>query len=79
MDVLFEEDMEWIATDWNPKVMAAGVRYIALVTPENDSGAISQETYIENSENSCEEGLTIRQFEDIGSAKEWLREVLNNE
>lgn len=76
-EVVLQEDIAWIATNWNVRVYEAGIRYIALVQPEDELSSVNQETYIDDSEELTAKGLIIRQFIDVESAKKWLREVMN--
>ncbi|MBL6447706.1 hypothetical protein JMN32_15415 [Fulvivirga sp. 29W222] len=75
MEPLLEEDTMWIAREWNARVCEAGVRHIALITPESELAEMSHEVYEENLEIT-DDGLVVRTFADLASAKAWLKEVL---
>ncbi|UII35111.1 hypothetical protein LVD17_15015 [Fulvivirga ulvae] len=76
MSALFDEDITWIAEDWNVRMFQAGIMHIALIVPEDAFGGVSQEIYMEGSQELNQQGLQVRQFTDMESAKAWLREAL---
>ncbi|MTI25532.1 hypothetical protein [Fulvivirga kasyanovii] len=77
-EVISQEDIAWIASNWNARVFEVGVRHIALVPAEDELSSMSIETYIDSSEGAkLTKGLIIRQFIDVESAKKWLRDMMN--
>ncbi|WP_185155858.1 hypothetical protein, partial [Fulvivirga kasyanovii] len=75
-EVISQEDIAWIASNWNARVFEVGVRHIALVPAEDELSSMSIETYIDSSEGAkLTKGLIIRQFIDVESAKKWLRDM----
>lgn len=80
-DAFLEEDMLWVANDFNPRAYQAGLRYVAFVLTEDEYALanVSAETYTEYSLEEMGEQIVNRNFTDEELAKAWLREVLNSE
>lgn len=79
VDVRYSEsfdprDTEWIVNYWNPKAYEAGVRFVAVIMPENVFAMINIEDYTEQSVVSGT--LTIQHFDSMESARSWLKEVV---
>jgi hypothetical protein len=70
-------DQEWLVTDWNPWVYAAGVRYMAFVEAESVFGKISGKQYVTNVLQSERYTFHLRYLPTLAAAKEWLTEVLS--
>lgn len=79
-DVFQEEDMLWVANDFNPLAYQTGLRYVAFVLTEDEYAlaSVSAETYQDYSEKEMGERIIHQNFKDEESAKNWLREVLSN-
>src|SRR5688572_8968572 len=45
-----DKDTQWVADDWNPRAIKAGIEHVAFVLPENVFGKISVKKYSENNE-----------------------------
>ncbi|MEO1050551.1 MAG: hypothetical protein AAFX87_07985 [Bacteroidota bacterium] len=60
---------EWIATEWGPKIMDAGLRNFAMILSSNIFSEMSAKD-LETKQDS----FTMRSFVDIEDAKKWLKE-----
>ncbi|MBL6448267.1 hypothetical protein JMN32_18275 [Fulvivirga sp. 29W222] len=74
MEVIDPNDKEWVVNHWNIKAYEAGLRFVAFVLPENIFTLMNIEEYTEESTNNS--ALTIHHFNDVESAKNWLKEVV---
>lgn len=63
------EDQQWIAGDWMPRAMAAGLKAIANRVAQSHFGKIS----VEQIKRAKPEGLAIRSFDNLDSARTWLK------
>lgn len=61
-------DQDWIAHDWMPRAMDAGLHAVASVVPFSYSG----QRAIEPVHASVPPGLAIQSFESVEEAKRWL-------
>lgn len=62
------EDQAWVLEEWMPRAIAAGLRIAATKKPDGYFGRNSVE-YIQSNLPS---GITIRSFERLEDAREWL-------
>ncbi|WP_173108952.1 hypothetical protein [Paenibacillus qinlingensis] len=63
-----EEDTEWFAKEWLPKLLNAGIQYMAIVTPENTLTNIDMsQTFVRDTPE-----LSYHDFEDVHNAVGWL-------
>ncbi len=68
---------EWAAKDWNPRALSQGIRHVAFVLPRDVFGQMPVENYLEmNKENQSSAKMSTAMFEDLESAKNWLRNSL---
>lgn len=58
---------EWYATDWNPRAIEAGLRYMAVIVSPNIFTQLSLEGFIE-----LNPGYVVRSFQDTDAAETWL-------
>ncbi|MCA9907720.1 MAG: hypothetical protein KC519_03660 [Anaerolineae bacterium] len=65
-------DAEWGITNWNPRVVAAGWQYWAIVMPDKAVGKMNMQRFIDL---YAEQGLTIDIFDDANDALAWLESV----
>ena len=73
---LDEEGLKWVIEDWTPRAIAAGIKHMGVVIPENEWTKIAAEEYSESVKSTKEkEGLTTAYFKDVESAKNWFREI----
>ncbi|GAA0195849.1 hypothetical protein GCM10009122_60170 [Fulvivirga kasyanovii] len=79
-DAVAEADLQWIAADWNARLLEAGICYVAFVLSEDDYAfsSVSAESYQGFSEEEVGDQVINRNFQNEESAKAWLREVLSN-
>jgi hypothetical protein len=71
-----DTDTKWVADDWNPRALKAGIRHVAFVLPENVFGNASVKRYADNNEKK-EERMVVQMFGDLKTAKEWFRKLQN--
>jgi hypothetical protein len=64
-------DQHWIAREWMPRAIAAGLRTVASIKPRAYFG----QTSIRNILSFVPAGLAIRSFESLREARDWLRSV----
>jgi hypothetical protein len=62
------EDQTWIARDWMPRAVAAGLRLAANKSPEAYFGRLAVETI-----KASQSLLAIRSFEHFEEARRWLK------
>jgi hypothetical protein len=66
-----QEDEQWIAETWIPRLIDDGVRYGASVYPESTISDMEMKG-IEEEGNSIDDRYTFRAFQDRTRAIEWL-------
>ncbi|GAA4315047.1 STAS/SEC14 domain-containing protein [Nibribacter koreensis] len=59
--------VEWIATDWTPRAIAAGLRYFAHVVDKDSLAKLSSEEMKQSAD-----GFEMQIFGDIDEATAWL-------
>ncbi|MBN2040358.1 MAG: hypothetical protein JW864_09970 [Spirochaetes bacterium] len=71
--VLGREDQDWAGRVWNTQMLEAGWKYWAMVQPKSvtGTGKLFAEKMIKDYANL---GVTVKIFEDVDSALDWLRE-----
>ena len=69
---LSREDSEWSVLDWQPRAVAAGWKYWAIVQPESVLGQMNIERLAKNCANS---GITVRAFSTVDRALSWLEQI----
>ena len=62
-------DADWLAMDWVPRAVAAGLRHAALVTPAFELGHAPLQLVGER----LPQGLELQYFDQLDAAREWLR------
>lgn len=67
-----KEDGIWAMTDWNPRVVAAGWKYWAVVLPDKVLGQTNMNQFMKE---YIDQGLEVRVFEDADEALAWLESV----
>lgn len=70
---VLDEDLTWVMTDWADRAIAANIHYIALVLPDNEIVKLSQDYFDEDFKKY---GMTLKNFMDLESARQWLHNVL---
>jgi hypothetical protein len=66
------EDLVWGRTTWGPRVIAAGLKYWAIVPPKQTIGHMQMDQIVKDWSSL---GLTIQTFEDATAARAWLAAV----
>jgi hypothetical protein len=66
-----DKDVQWVADEWNPRALAAGIRHVAFVLPEKAFAVRSVQNYKEKSKEQTE--MTVQFFGKLEDAKEWFR------
>jgi hypothetical protein len=66
---LAPEDVEWGFNDWNPRTIAAGWKYWALVVPPE---VVAAGSLIPTIESLYKLGLRVMAFADLEEAIQWL-------
>ena len=74
-EMVVDDDIRWTVENWNGRAHKAGLRYNALIIPENSFLEVGASDYTETTEKAGE--ITVRQFLDMESAKAWLDGILN--
>jgi hypothetical protein len=67
--VYAEEDRNWSATHFRPRVIKAGMKFWAVLLPEKAIGQLNMREVIKVYE---EKGVTIKIFQDAVEAMKWL-------
>jgi hypothetical protein len=77
MKIITPEDQAWVEKDWLPRSKRAGLRYSALILPKSVVSTLAVNRIMERfTANGGKEVEIIRAyFEDVPSARAWLRSV----
>ena len=67
--VISEEDMQWTATEWRPRVIKGGWKFWALVLPEKAIGQLNMKRI---TKQYADTGVTVQLFNDPDEAMKWL-------
>lgn len=65
-----QADQQWTNQHWHPRAAAAGMRWVALVSPKAAVARLSLK-YIVTKVNNAD--LVFNNFDDIDAARVWLR------
>jgi hypothetical protein len=68
LPVIEPEDQDWIARDWMPRAVAAGLKLAANKSPEAYFGRLAVETI-----KASQSLLAIRSFDHFDEARRWLK------
>jgi hypothetical protein len=69
-----DKDTKWVADDWNPRAIKAGIFHVAFVLPENVFGGMSVKKYVENTDKKGD-SMVVQMFGNIDSAKSWFKSL----
>lgn len=69
-----DQDTAWVANEWNPRALKAGIRHVAFVLPENVFGNMSVKKYASNSEKKGDD-MIVQMFGTLDSAKNWFKNL----
>ncbi|HYF02632.1 MAG TPA: hypothetical protein VEC36_04605 [Patescibacteria group bacterium] len=64
------EDIEWVASELNPRMYKAGLRYMAVVLPQSAFAKMSVDDYVQFTD---QKQIEIRNFGNLSDAKSWLK------
>jgi len=70
--MIAEEDLRWTAAVWAPRVIEAGFRYWAVVTPASAVAAVQMAECVDRYRR---QGVTVELFDQAGDALAWLESV----
>lgn len=68
LPTIHADDQEWIAKDWMPRSVAAGLRAIANKRPESHFGNVS----VTSVQSIIPAGLVFKSFDTLEEARRWL-------
>lgn len=66
---IYVADQKWIAQNWMPRAMAAGLKVAARKSPTSYFGRLS----VDIVQSLAPAGLAMRAFADMDDARRWLR------
>lgn len=69
-----DKDTQWVAQDWNPRALQAGINHVAFVLPDNVFGNMSVKKYSDSTEKKGD-NMVVQMFGDLASAKRWFRNL----
>jgi hypothetical protein len=69
MKVIKQSDQEWVNQDWMPRVLAAGLRRMALVIPKSGLALMNVQEIMSRVPGTK---LDVAYFATIDEAREWL-------
>jgi hypothetical protein len=77
MKIITPEDQAWVEKDWLPRSKRAGLRHSALILPKSIVSTLAVNRIMERftSAGGKEVEIIRAYFEDVPSARAWLRSV----
>lgn len=69
MSGIKKEDQVWTYEEWFPKIIDCGIRYMAIITPENPLTQFTVNNILKNVDVTK---IHIQFFEKLSKAKKWL-------
>jgi hypothetical protein len=69
----WDHSLDWVINEWSPQAAGAGVQHFALIT----TPASFAETSASNFSSSVK-AFTIKIFDDMAQAQQWLRQYAQN-
>jgi hypothetical protein len=76
MSALSVDAQHWVATDWNPRAQAAGLRHLCFVYPENVFGHIAVQLHLAHAEARPDHGFQLSLHDTLSGAIQELRHSL---
>lgn len=73
LGVLPRQDVDWVNQEINPRYLENGASHEAFVLPRDAFGATAVKRYVMS--NDQHGPFTVGLFEDIATARDWLRQV----
>ena len=71
LPTIHAEDRVWITENWMPRARAAGLVAAASKRPDAYFGQLA----VENVQSVAPTGVTLRSFDKLEDAREWLRKA----
>jgi len=72
------EGVKWVAEDWTPRAVAAGIKHTGFVMPDSEWAMMSLDDYRDIIKDHQEkEEMITAYFKDLESAKKWFRDMNN--
>lgn len=71
MKIIKLADQQWLYTNWIPRVIAAGLKYAAIVESEDYFNRLA----VKNVSQEIENGLQIKYFTSFLMAKSWIKRI----
>ena len=69
MKVIKQEDQDWIAQDWMPRALAAGLRHTAMVVPKSGLAMMNVDDIAASVPDNESD---VRYFSSVAKARQWL-------
>lgn len=70
MPTLIREDEEWVYSDWTPRAIAGGIRWMAIIIPGN---VIKDKMITRIVDNTTNDDIQRELFSNIEEALDWLK------
>jgi len=70
MEAISPELQDWANNDWFPRALAAGVKFMAVVVPED----VFNQFAVENIMTKVADTLTTHYFSNVDEAKNWIKQ-----
>lgn len=71
LSIVKKEDTDWVAKDITPALVSNGMKKMAFIVPSNAFAQMS----VNNFKEDANKIVSIRYFDDIQKAKEWMAGV----
>lgn len=72
IDCIPMEDLVWAETDWFPRCLQAGIKYVAMVMPKSLSALVAVDKSSSRI-NPDVSGFVRRFFSDVEEGRQWLK------
>ncbi len=71
--ILNQDDQQWAATDWIPRIRAAGLKHQAIIIPGSDLANKAVRETIDK--GTIKRNNITEYFNDVEEAREWMRNL----
>ncbi len=68
LKVVKADDLNWLSDEVLPSLSDSGVKYFAIVMPDNPFGEMAVKLFVDASED-----IVMKIFDDLPSAQQWIR------
>jgi len=65
-------EQAWLKDNWNLRMSKAGLKQLAIISPDNIFGEVAINTYLENNQESLRYVLNTKTFKDATAAQHWV-------